>query len=70
MNASSKCLRTPAAAKYVGLTPRTLAKLRLGTKGPVFSKLSHRLVVYSIDDLDDWITSTKRSSTTDVGGLQ
>jgi Helix-turn-helix domain len=56
-------LRTGAAARYVGLAPATLAKMRMRGDGPPFSKAGARVVVYDIDDLDEWLRATRRTST-------
>jgi predicted DNA-binding transcriptional regulator AlpA len=54
--------RAPGAAKYVGLAVSTLAKLRVSGLGPKYSKLG-RVVVYSFAELDVWLLSLQRSST-------
>ena len=59
-------LRTPEAADYIGLTKSTLEKLRLTGVGPVFSSLG-RIVVYDRGDLDAWVASRRRKSTSDPG---
>lgn len=60
---SIEVLRAPAAAAYIGLSASTLAKLRMRGDGPVYSKAGPRIVVYAREDLDAWITSRKRQST-------
>lgn len=57
-------LRTPDAAIYVGLSPRTLEKLRTYGTGPSFRKLGGR-VVYTLEDLDRWADQGLRRSTCD-----
>jgi hypothetical protein len=58
-------LRTPAAAEHLGLAPATLAKLRCVGGGPLFTKLG-RAVVYTVDDLEQWVAAQgKRRSTCD-----
>jgi predicted DNA-binding transcriptional regulator AlpA len=54
------------AADYVGLSCSTLNKLRLYGGGPVFLKLGRR-VAYDVADLDAWLASKRRSSTSDDG---
>jgi hypothetical protein len=55
MTTQNSCLRTPAAADYVGLAPATLEKLRIVGGGPAYSKIgSTRVVVYTTADLDEW----------------
>lgn len=56
-------VRAPDAARYLGLSASTLAKLRMNGTGPSFSKLGRRVVVYRISDLDDWIARNRRIST-------
>jgi hypothetical protein len=56
-------LRTKAAARYVGLAPSTLAKMRVRGDGPLFSKAGARVVVDDIEDLDRWLRHSRRTST-------
>lgn len=56
-------LRTEAAARYVGLAPSTLAKMRVRGDGPPYSKAGPRVVVYDVVDLDQWLRTTRRTST-------
>jgi len=60
-------LRAEAAARYVGLAPSTLAKMRVRGDGPPFAKAGARVVVYDIRDLDDWLRATRRKSTRAAG---
>ncbi len=57
-------LRTPEAARFLGLSDRTLEKHRIYGTGPVFSKLGGR-VVYRLDDLRAWVEKGRRTSTHD-----
>jgi len=59
-----KMLSAPEAAGYCGSSASTFAKLRLYGGGPVFVKLGRR-VVYNPDDLDTWLASHRRASTSD-----
>jgi predicted DNA-binding transcriptional regulator AlpA len=59
-------LRAPEAARYLGLSPSTLAKMRLRGDGPVFLKLN-RAVAYDSRDLDQWLADRRRASTSDSG---
>ncbi len=61
---SGSRLSTDAAADYTGLGRQTLAKLRVYGGGPRFIKLGRR-VVYDSRDLDSWMESRKRSSTSE-----
>lgn len=58
----NRCLRTPEAAEYIGLSKSTLEKLRVTGGGPAYSPLG-RAVVYRLDDLDEWVLARKRNST-------
>ena len=49
-------LRTPEAARFVGLSIRTLEKHRIYGTGPRYSKLGGR-VVYRVEDLQAWVES-------------
>lgn len=59
-------LRTPEAAKLLGLSPRTLEKHRTYGTGPQYLKLGGR-VVYRINDLHAWAAQGTRKSTSDPG---
>jgi predicted DNA-binding transcriptional regulator AlpA len=59
-------LRTPDAAKVVGLSIRTLEKHRIYGTGPRYSKLEGR-VVYAVEDLQAWVQSGAKASTSDPG---
>jgi predicted DNA-binding transcriptional regulator AlpA len=59
-------LRTPEASRLVGLSIRTLEKHRIYGTGPRYSKLGGR-VVYRIEDLQAWVESGAKASTSDPG---
>ena len=59
-------LRTPEAARFVGLSGRTLEKHRTYGTGPRYSKLGGR-VVYRLDDLQAWVDLGAKASTSDPG---
>jgi predicted DNA-binding transcriptional regulator AlpA len=59
-------LRTPEAAAFVGLSIRTLEKHRIYGTGPRYSKLGGR-VVYRLEDLQAWVESGAKASTSDPG---
>ncbi len=59
-------LRTPEAARFLGLSGRTLEKHRTYGTGPRYSKLGGR-VVYSLDDLQTWVDRGAKTSTSDPG---
>jgi len=58
-------LRTPEAARFLGLSHRTLEKHRSYGTGPTYRKLGGR-VVYTPDDLKAWVDRALRTSTTDA----
>jgi predicted DNA-binding transcriptional regulator AlpA len=64
---NSRKFRAPEAAEYLGLSPSTLAKMRLRGDGPPFIKAGPRVVVYDIVDLESWLATRKRLSTSDRG---
>ena len=59
-------LTTVEAARYVGLSHRTLKRYRVTGEGPVFHRLGGR-VRYRRDDLDVWAAERRRVSTVDDG---
>jgi predicted DNA-binding transcriptional regulator AlpA len=59
-------LRTPEAARFLGLSDRTLEKHRTYGTGPAYRKLGGR-VVYSLDDLQAWADRGAKNSTSDPG---
>jgi Helix-turn-helix domain len=62
-------LRTEAAARYLGLAPSTLAKMQVRGNGPPYAKAGARVVVYDLRDLDDWLRSTRRTSTRSIHSI-
>ena len=59
-------LRTPEAARFLGLSGRTLEKHRTYGTGPLYSKLGGR-VVYRLEDLQAWAARGSKASTSDPG---
>ncbi len=59
-----RMLRTPEAARFLGVSGRTLEKHRTFGTGPHYRKIGGR-VVYAIDDLQRWADRGLRTSTTD-----
>jgi predicted DNA-binding transcriptional regulator AlpA len=63
-------VKTAQAAKYLGLSPAHLRRMRMYApgdpqpKGPPFRKISHNLVLYDIAALDAWLEArpAQRSS--------
>ena len=60
-------LRTPEAARYLGLSGRTLEKHRTYVTGPTYRKIGGR-VVYAVDDLQAWADRGAVTSTSDPRG--
>jgi predicted DNA-binding transcriptional regulator AlpA len=54
-----------AAANYTGLSVSTLNKLRVFGGGPPYLKLGRR-VAYDQKDLDGWLASKRRQSTSEA----
>jgi len=57
-------LRTPEAARFLGLSGRTLEKHRTYGTGPRYSKIGGR-VVYAVEDLQAWVARGEKTSTSD-----
>ena len=62
----SPFLATAEAATYVGLSRRTLEKMRTAGNGPIYRKHG-RYVRYHIADLDAWSATRRTSSTSEYG---
>ncbi|MBG6200195.1 putative DNA-binding transcriptional regulator AlpA [Labrenzia sp. EL_13] len=60
-------LRTPEAARFLGLSGRTLEKHRTYGTGPAYRKLGGR-VVYALEDLQAWANRGVVTSTSDPSG--
>jgi excisionase family DNA binding protein len=60
----SPFLTTTEAGTYVGLSRRTLEKMRTAGNGPIYRKHG-RYVRYHIADLDAWSTSRRKHSTSE-----
>ncbi|MDR3529308.1 MAG: helix-turn-helix domain-containing protein [Rhodopila sp.] len=65
-NLPHRFLRTPEAARFLGLSCRTLEKHRTFGTGPAYRKIGGR-VVYRIEDLQRWADQGLRISTSDPG---
>ena len=66
MSTFTSPLNVAEAARRLGLSVSTLNKLRVFGGGPVFLKLGRR-VAYDPSDLEEWLASKRRSSTSDDG---
>lgn len=61
-------LRTPEAARFLGLSGRTLEKHRTYGTGPAFKKLGGR-VVYALADLQAWANRGTKHSTAETDNI-
>jgi predicted DNA-binding transcriptional regulator AlpA len=68
MTDPKRVMRAPEAANYTGLSESTLAKRRLYGLPPAFLRLGGRAIGYSVDDLNTWLESCRRRSTSQVKG--
>jgi predicted DNA-binding transcriptional regulator AlpA len=59
-------LRTPEAARFLGLSGRTLEKHRTYGTGPKYRKIGGR-VVYALEELRAWADLGAKTSTSDPG---
>jgi predicted DNA-binding transcriptional regulator AlpA len=59
-------LRTPEAARYLGIGQSTLERKRVDGTGPKFRTLGSKIVTYSIADLDAWAGENVRTSTSEA----
>jgi predicted DNA-binding transcriptional regulator AlpA len=64
---NARKLRAPEAAGYLGLSTSTLAKMRLRGDGPPYLKAGRRAVIYDVQDLEAWLGTRRRRSTSDPG---
>lgn len=55
--------RSRAAAAILGMSPSTLAKMRMRGDGPAYIRLSATAVAYADKDLKAWIDARRRRST-------
>jgi hypothetical protein len=66
MNDENGLVREAEAARLLGLSVRTLQKWRWSGKGPEFLRLNGA-VRYHRGDLDRFVASARRTSTSDLG---
>lgn len=64
INLPPRLLRTAEAARFLGLSPRTLEKHRTYGTGPLYRKLGG-VIVYALTDLQRWADGGIMSSTFD-----
>lgn len=58
-------LRTPDAAKYLGIGQSTLERKRIDGTGPRFRQLGTKIIAYAVDDLDAWASQQVLNSTSE-----
>ena len=67
MNSESPAaMRPDAAAAFLSLSTQRLAKMRLTGGGPPYAKIG-RSILYRRTDLESWLASHSRHSTSDTG---
>jgi len=70
---SNKYLNTQEAANYLRIRAQTLRKWRFTGRGPQYHRLgatNRARVVYSIKDLEDWLSERRFANTADEGQKQ
>ena len=63
---ATELLTAKEAAGLLGLKPKTLARWRWEGKGPIYRKIG-RKPLYARQDLEEFIASAARRSTSDPG---
>jgi predicted DNA-binding transcriptional regulator AlpA len=63
-NLPPRMLRTPEAARFLGLSARTMEKHRMYGTGPRYRKIGGR-VLYTVEDLQGWADQGIAESTSD-----
>jgi len=58
-------LRPNEASQFLKLSVSTLAKMRMRGDGPPYSKAGPKMVLYKLSDLNDWLASRSRYSTSE-----
>jgi predicted DNA-binding transcriptional regulator AlpA len=62
---SKRVLRQREAAHYLSCSESTLETLRVFGGGPVFVKIGARTVGYIVEDLERWLATRRRTSTSE-----
>ena len=57
---------TEQAAKYTGLSKSYFEKLRVRGDGPAYYKVSARKVLYKLAELEAWMATHRRHSTSEA----
>lgn len=56
------------AARAVGISPRSLQRMRMDGDGPPYVQLSPRRIGYAVGELHEWLRARARRSTSDSAG--
>jgi predicted DNA-binding transcriptional regulator AlpA len=67
MAQSNLYITTRQAAEHLGVSTSWLEKLRVYGSGPPYFKPSERRILYRRDEIEAWISSSRRTSTSDHG---
>ncbi len=67
VNENSGLVSTKQAAQYLGTSERFLEIRRMKGGGPPFIRVSAKTIRYRRSDLDSWVESRVRQSTSDQG---
>ncbi|MCA9646081.1 MAG: helix-turn-helix domain-containing protein [Acidobacteria bacterium] len=67
LNLPAPLLTEVEAATYLNLTRRALQAWRYQGRGPKYVKISARAVRYRVEDLQHWVETRLRTSTSDPG---
>lgn len=65
ISSAAGCMRTPEAARYVALSKSTLVKMRQAGDGPSVVQIGPRAVAHRKADLDAWLETRVRRSTSE-----
>ena len=68
MTEETNFLDTQQAARFLGLSAKTLARYRVSGEGPVFNRFGNR-IRYRRAALDAWADARERVSTVDDGSV-
>ena len=52
---TSAFLTESEAAKYLGISKKTLQRWSFDHKGPAYAKLNNKLIRYHLPELDEWM---------------
>lgn len=67
---STELLSIEEAAAVLGISRGHMANMRVNGTGPAFVKLGSRTVRYDRWDLENWLLTMKRRSTSEIAAIQ